>query len=135
GGVTYFGPPFKWVRINAMTESAIKTDVNWDGAFNNATPLYYDSAPLTQPTLIVPPWLGLNPNPPATAKQAFEVTALAVLPNGTQKTVQYVVAPQTFNLNFPSALTLSGKNIAFSGANSNVYYANGQDGSGNPPAV
>src|SRR5882724_10493127 len=30
GGINYYGPPFKWVRINAMTESAIKTDVNWD---------------------------------------------------------------------------------------------------------
>src|SRR6267142_1977413 len=32
GGVTYYGPPFKWVRVNATTERAIATDVNWDGA-------------------------------------------------------------------------------------------------------
>src|SRR5216684_3359110 len=78
---------------------------------------------------------GFALNPPPTAKQAYEITALAILPNGAQKTVQYVVAAKTFNLSFPSALTLSGKNVAFSGPNSNVYFADGTDGSGNPPAV
>jgi hypothetical protein len=73
--------------------------------------------------------------PPDSAKQALQITALAVLPNGSQKLVQYVAAAQTFNLNFPSSLTLSGKGITYKGANSNVYYANGTDGSGNPPAV
>jgi len=134
GGTTYYGPLFKWVRITPATEQSIQTDVNGGGLTNNA-PLYYDGAHLPNPSLIVPPMIGLNPNPPATAKQAFEITALAVLPNGSQKTVQYVVAAQTFNLNFPSALTLSGKNMAFSGPNSNVYYADGTDGTGNPPAV
>src|SRR6266436_583321 len=134
GGTTYYGPLFKWVRITPATEQSIQTDVNGGGLTNNA-PLYYDGAHLPKPSLIVPPMIGLNPNPPATAKQAFEITALAVLPNGSQKTVQYVVAAQTFNLSFPSALTLSGKNMAFSGPNSNVYYADGTDGSGNPPAV
>lgn len=134
GGTTYYGPLYKWVRITPATERSIQTDVN-GGGLDNIAPLYYDGAHLPQPSLIVPPMIGLNPNPPATAKQAYEVTALAVLPNGSQKTVQYVVAARTFNLSFPSALTLSGKNIAFSGANSNVYFANGTDGSGNPPAV
>jgi len=134
GGTTYYGPLYKWVRITPATEKSIDTDVNGGGKDFTA-PLYYDGAHLPQPSLIVPPMIGLNPNPPATAKQAYEITALAVLPNGSQKTVQYVVAAKTFNLSFPSALTLSGKNVAFSGANSNVYFANGQDGSGNPPAV
>lgn len=134
GGTTYYGPLFKWVRITPATEKSIQTDVN-GGGLDNTAPLYYDGAHLPKPSLIVPPMIGLVPNPPATAKQAYEITALAVLPNGTQKTVQYVVAAQTFNLSFPSALTLSGKNIAFAGANSNVYFDNGTDGSGNPPAV
>jgi hypothetical protein len=129
GGTTYYGPLFKWVRINAATERSIGTDVNNDAALDAAIPLYYDSAHLPLPSLVV------TAAPASTAKQAFEITALAILPNGSQKMVQYVAAPVTFNLSFPSALTLSGKNVAFSGANSNVYYANGQDGSGNPPAV
>jgi len=130
GGTTYYGPLFKWVRITPATEQSIQTDVN-GGGLDFTTPLYYDGAHLPQPSLIVPPLLG----PPATAKQAYEITALAILPNGAQKTVQYVVSAKTFNLSFPSALTLSGKNIAFSGPNSNVYYADGTDGTGNPPAV
>jgi hypothetical protein len=129
GGTTYYGPLFKWVRINAATEKSIGTDVNNDAVLDTAIPLYYDSAHLPLPSLVV------SAAPPSTAKQAYEITALAILPNGSQKMVQYVAAPVTFNLSFPSALTLSGKNIAFSGANSNVYYANGTDGSGNPPAV
>lgn len=129
GGTTYYGPLFKWVRINAATEKSIGTDVNNDAVLDQAIPLYYDSAHLPLPSLMV------SAAPPNTAKQAYEITALAILPNGSQKMVQYVAAPVTFNLSFPSALTLSGKNIAFAGANSNVYFADGQDGSGNPPAV
>jgi hypothetical protein len=129
GGTTYYGPLFKWVRINAATEKSIGTDVNNDAVLDQAIPLYYDSGHLPLPSLVV------LAAPPSTAKQAYEITALAVLPNGSQKMVQYVAAPVTFNLSFPSALTLSGKNIAYAGANSNVYYDNGTDGSGNPPAV
>ncbi len=129
GGTTYYGPLFKWVRINPATEKSLGTDVNNDTVLDQAIPLYYDSGHLPLPSLVV------SAAPPATAKQAYEITALAVLPNGSQKMVQYVAAPVTFNLSFPSALTLSGKNIAFSGANSNVYFDNGTDGSGNPPAV
>ena len=54
------------------------------------------------------PNLALTPN----AQQALEVTTLAVLPNGTQKILQYVVAPVSYPLNFPSALTLAGNTIA-----------------------
>jgi hypothetical protein len=71
--------------------------------------------------------------PPATAHQAFEITTLAVLPNGSQKLMQYVVTPVTLGLNFPSALTLGGTVGNFVGANSNPYNVNGTDGSGNPP--
>jgi hypothetical protein len=77
------------------------------------------------------PNLALHPN----AKQALEVTTLAVLPDGSTKTLQYVVAPVSYPLNFPSALTLAGANVQFGGANSNQYYVNGTDGSGNAPAV
>ena len=142
GGTTYYGPQFKWVRITPATERSIQTDVNGDLVLDNATPLYYDPTHVTllavpKPSLIVPPMAGLIPNLVATpnAQQALEVTTLAVLPNGTQKILQYVVAPVSYPLNFPSALTLAGNSIAFSGANSNQYFVNGQDGSGNPPPV
>ncbi len=140
GGITYYGPLFKWVRITPATEQSIQTDVNGDLVKDNAAPLYYDPAHVnalgqTKPSLIVPPMIGANPNPPTTAKQVYELTALAVLPDGSRKIAQYVVTPVTYNLNFPSALTLAGQVGVFNGANSNPYHVNGQDGSGSAPAV
>jgi Tfp pilus assembly protein PilX len=119
-------PLYKWVRINAITEKSIRQDLNGDGVKDPLTPLFFDSA-LTPPRLIV------NALPPATAQQVFEITALAVLPNRTEKLLQYTVAARTFNLNFPSALTLGANNVTFNGANSSQYQVNGQDGS-NPSA-
>src|ERR1700722_3272023 len=124
GGVT--PPLYKWVRINAVTEQSLGRDINGDTIIDNAIPLFYDSA-LTPPRLIV------NALPPATAQQVFEITALAVLPNRTEKLLQYTVAARTFNLTFPSALTLGANNVTFNGANSSQYQVNGQDGS-NPSA-
>jgi hypothetical protein len=124
GGVT--PPLYKWVRINAITEKSIGQDLNGDGVKDPNTPLFFDSA-LTPPRLIV------NALPPATAQQVFEITALAVLPNRTEKLLQYTVAARTFNLTFPSALTLGANNVTFNGANSSQYQVNGQDGQ-NPSA-
>jgi hypothetical protein len=67
--------------------------------------------------------------------QALEITALAALPNGSQKLLQYIVAPFTPNLNFtgssnvsfPSALTLVGNNVSFTGPSSNSFHINGTD--------
>ena len=120
-------PLYKWVRINAITEKSLGRDINGDAIIDPTnTPLFYDSA-LTPPRLIV------NALPPATAQQVFEITALAVLPNRTEKLLQYTVAARTFNLTFPSALTLGANNVTFNGANSSQYQVNGQDGS-NPSA-
>jgi hypothetical protein len=125
GGVT--PPLYKWVRINAVTEKSLNRDVNGDLIIDPTnTPLFYDSA-LTPPRLIV------NALPPATAQQVFEITALAVLPNRTEKLLQYTVAARTFNLTFPSALTIGANNVTFKGASSSQYQVNGQDGS-NPLA-
>jgi len=131
-------PLYKWVRITAATEkslgdhlagvASVGRDVNGDGVYDNAIPLYYDSA-------LVPPKLIVNAAPPSSAQQVFQITALAVLPNSTEKLLQYTVAARTFNLNFPSALTVGANNVSFTGANSNGYMVNGQDGSGGAPAV
>jgi hypothetical protein len=127
GGTTYLGPLYKWVRINAATERSIGADVDADGNPNNNTiPLYYDPAHLDaggnpEPSLIV------SGAPPSTAFQVFEVTSLAVLPNGSQKLLQYVVTPATLNLQFPSALTLNTNNASMHGGSWNGYQINGQD--------
>lgn len=125
------GPLYKWVRITAATEQSLNVNVNNQALpLDNAIPLFYDPSHLNAggapaPSLIV------NAAPPATAQQVYEITSLAVLPNGTKKMLQYVVTPVTYNLNFPSALNLPGANVAFNPASSNQWYANGQDGSGN----
>jgi hypothetical protein len=135
GGTTYQGPLFKWVRINPATEKSIGVDVDADGNPNNTTiPLYYDPAHLDaggnpEPSLIV------SAAPPPTAFQVFEVTSLAVLPNGSRKLLQYVVTPATLNLQFPSALTLNTNNASMDGGSSNGYQISGQDqcNAGAPP--
>jgi len=135
GGTTYQGPLFKWVRITPATEKSINVDVDNDGNGNDSTtPLYYDPAHLDAggnplPSLIV------SAAPPATAFQVFEVTSLAVLPNGSQKLLQYVVTPATLSLKFPSALTLNSSNASMNGGSSNGYQINGQDqcNAGAPP--
>jgi hypothetical protein len=121
-------PLYKWVRITPATEKSVGRDVNGDLVIDNTIPLYYDSA-------LVPPRLIVNAAPPSSAQQVFQITALAVLPNRTEKLLQYTVAARTFNLNFPSALTVGANNVSFTGANSNGYMVNGQDGSGGGPAV
>src|SRR5258708_4310517 len=96
------GPLYKWVRINAISEKAIGVDVDADGLDN--TPLYYDSN-LSK----------LVGNPSGGAQQVLEITSLAVLPNGSQKMLQYLVALVPANipsfpsgLSFPAALTIAG---------------------------
>jgi hypothetical protein len=131
------GPSYKWVRISPATEQSLNIDVNNDGIYDNTVSLFYDAAAAT-PSMLLGISAGAgNPAtaPTATAKPVFEVTALAVVPGGGEKLLQYVVTATTFNMNFPSALSLPGSNVTFSGANSNQWFADGVDGSGNPPAV
>ncbi len=109
------GPLYKWVRINAVSEKSMNLDVDADGLADSLTPLYYDA-----PNRI----FSNNPN---AGPQALELTALAVLPNGSQKLVQYLVAPLPLNLSFPSALTLDGDNVQFSVPTSASFWVNGAD--------
>lgn len=126
------GPVYKWVRINAATEQSLYLDVNSNGTKDNTTPIYYDPAQVDgsgkpAPSLI---W---TTTPPATAVQVLQITALAALPNGSQKILQYVVAPINLNLNFPAALTLAGTNdgtnatYPFSVPTSSSFLINGTD--------
>jgi hypothetical protein len=87
------GALYKWVRINAITEASINLDVNGDHVKDATTPLFFNGASL---------------NLTSTGNQTLEVTSLAVLPDGTQKLLQYVVAPVQFNMNFPAAVTVAG---------------------------
>ena len=138
------GPSYKWVRINPATEQSLNMDVNGDGAIDRVAVLFYDPAnanSLYQPTpglvLSSPPVPATPPTP--TAVEALEITALAVLPNGTQKILQYVVAPliisaqvssnsaSPFGANFPAALTLAGNGVSYTGPQTTSFTINGQD--------
>ena len=110
------GPSFKWVRINPVTEISMgNVDVDGQNVQDPLTPLFYDGT-------------GLNRT--STGTQAIEITALAVLPNGAKKMLQYVAGPVALNLNFPSALTLlgsSGNNVHFTGPANTTFFVNGND--------
>jgi hypothetical protein len=120
------GPIFKWVRINAATEQSLFLQVNGSG-YDNSTPIYYDPAHVDTHGN---PWPSLVVGPTSTAVQALEITALAELPNGSQKILQYLVAPMTVNLTFPAALTLDGYSDAFSSPNHSAFQIKGDNDAG-----
>jgi hypothetical protein len=136
GGTTYQGPLYKWVRINAVTEQSLNLDVDSKhspSTLDSTTPLFYDNACADT---LGHPGITLCLNHSANAVQALEITALASLPNGSQKLLQYLVAPAP-NLNFggagspnPSfaaALTLDGNTVNFDGPSSTSFNINGHD--------
>jgi hypothetical protein len=136
------GPMFKWVRINAVTEQSLGdgptgngntgVDVNADGSVDGITPLFYDPANMNALRNAMAPGLVETLAPPPTALQALEITAYAVLPNGSQKMLQSVVRPlvEFPNLNtqaFSAALTLAGNNVQYTGPDTNSFVIQGND--------
>lgn len=118
------GPVFKWVRINAATEQSLFLQVNANGSsYDNSTPIYYDPFHVNSGN----PWPSLVVGSTPTAVQALEVTAMAELPNGSKKILQYLVAPMAFNLKFPSALTMDGNDVTFSVPSSGAFRVSGTD--------
>ncbi len=125
--LSFPGPLYKWVRINAVSEKSLTLLVapSYSAPYDPTTPVYFD---------------GTRLNISGTGSQVLELTALAVLPNGSQKLVQYLAAPTPLNLNFNAALTLDGKNMQpnaqFTVPNSSNFSVRGNDqysaGSCNP---
>jgi hypothetical protein len=132
------GPLYKWVRINAVSEKSLNVPVapSFSTPYDSTTPVYYDGSQL---------------NIIGNGAQVLELTALAVLANGSQKLVQYLVAPIPVNLPpLPAALTLAGKitggssTVSYSSPSSNTqfkvlgtnYDCNGNPtGTGDVPAI
>jgi len=131
------GALYKWVRINAVSEKSMKIDADADGKFDSIAPLHYVGGGFS--------------NDPLAGPQVLELTSFAILPNGSQKIVQYLVAPTPVQLPpLPAALTLAGKitgtssTVAYSSPSSNNQfqvlgtnqYCNGNStGTGNVPAI
>ena len=105
------GPVFKWVRINAATEQSLFLDVDSNDTIDLTPAIYYDPAQVDSHGNPAPSLIRTS-SLPATAVQVLQITALAYLPNGSQKYLQYVVAPVGLNnLSFPAALTLDGPDV------------------------
>ena len=117
-------PLYKWVRINAVSEKSLNVDVDSIGGANSTTPLYYDGAHFS--------------NNSAAGPQVLEITSYAVLPNGSQKLLQYLTTRSDLDLSFPSALTLVGGVNTFNSSMNSDFFVNGLDqqhGGTCPPAA
>jgi hypothetical protein len=121
------GPIFKWVRINAATEQSLFLQVNASGSYNNGTPIYYDPLHPDHSGNLWPSLVVGSAPPAVQPVQALEVTALASLPTGSQKVLQYLVSPVSLNLTFPAALTLDGLSDAYTGPDHTLFQINGND--------
>jgi hypothetical protein len=135
------GPSYKWVRITAATEKSLNMDVNGDGTLDPATVLSYNPAHVnpsnaTQPlpSLVSGTEFPQPPNffPPPAGAQALEITALAVLPSGSRRLVQYVVAPVVISpgvtgTDFPAALTIAGPGSTYQFSGTPAYKIDGRD--------
>jgi hypothetical protein len=118
------GPIYKWVRINAATEQSLFLHVNGTSSYENTTPIFFDPFHVDN---LGNPWPSLVVGSTATAVQALEITAMAALPNGSKKILQYLVAPSAFNLTFPAAITLDGSGVQYTGPGTTQFYVNGND--------
>jgi hypothetical protein len=107
------GPLYKWVRINAVSEKSAGIDADNDNLADSTAPLYYDGAHFS--------------NNPSAGPQVLELTSFAMLPNGSQKILQYLVAPTQLNLNLPAAVTIDGNTPKFTAPTSPSFWVHGND--------
>jgi hypothetical protein len=123
------GPLYKWVRITPRTEASGNLDIDADGTIG-ITPLFFDGLNVFDNTGGVP-----------AGAQLLTITSLAVTPYGSRRMVQYTVTTGSLAAalpTFPSALTLVGNNVAFTGSSKPGYAINGNDMDalpGNPSGV
>jgi len=99
------GPVYKWVRITSVTvgsEQAIGVNVNPGNTYLPNTPVVYANN-------------HLSADPVPGGVPALEITSLAEMPNGSERMLQYIVAPITLGLSFPAALILDGNSVSLSG--------------------
>jgi hypothetical protein len=116
------GPLYKWVRITPRTEFSGNIDVDGINGIDNLNPLFFDG---------MQQLLSTNGIPVPAASQVLTITALAVTPYGSRRMVQYTVALAGSAAalgNVPSALTLDGNGVSFTGPSGGT---GGRYGNGN----
>ncbi|MFI5072573.1 MAG: hypothetical protein ACHP8A_16950 [Terriglobales bacterium] len=118
------GPIYKWVRINAATEQSLFLHVNGTGSYENTVPIFFDPFHVDN---LGNPWPSLIVGSTPSAVQALEITAMAQLPSGSKKILQYLVAPAAFNLTFPAAITLDGSGVQYTGPGTPQFIVDGND--------
>jgi hypothetical protein len=147
-GAGIAGPLYKWVRITPRTEVSANFDSDGDGVIDN-TSLFAWTPPTSNGIPGINTADSKNVIPPGAA-QILTITALAVTPYGSRRMLQYTVAApsQTGPLvTFPSALTLAGNGVSFTGptggtddngngngGGNNTFRISGNDSSAPPPS-
>lgn len=122
--------PYQWVRVNLKVDGS---------GYTSGTPYYVDGNSANKALQVYYDWNNLHEcvagaGTCATSNNlqpVYEVTSFAVTNSGTHRMLQDEVAAETFNLNFPSALTLPGPVGSFGPASSNNYCIDGYDGGAN----
>src|SRR5207302_1566067 len=117
-GLSFPGPLYKWVRVNGVSERSLNLDVSPYDTSLDPTLVYYDGS-------------ASRLNDTNTGYQVYELTALAVLPNGSQKLLQYLIAATPVNVptippTFPAALTLlgtPGNGVVFTAPSANANFS------------
>src|SRR6266404_3094347 len=115
------GSLYKWVRITPRTEASANIDVDGKNGLDNLTPLFYDG----QQQVLSGSGGG--------GSQVLTITSLAVTPYGSRRMVQYTVAPAAYTAalgTFPSALTVAGNGVSFTGPSGGSGNGNGGPGGG-----
>jgi hypothetical protein len=111
------GQLYKWVRINAVSEQSTGVDADADGLPDSTTPLYYDGLHFS--------------NNSSAGPQVLELTSFAILPNGSQKILQYLAAPvpvkSATSPLLPAAVTLDGSTPTFKAPNYQHFWVRGDD--------
>jgi Tfp pilus assembly protein PilX len=124
--------PYKWMRVTLKTNGSSS---GWSGGTQNFNYVDGNSAHASYYVC----WNGTNEIASSTAcagpnqRPVYLLTALAVMPSGTRRILQYEVTQDSLNLNLPGALTLDGGNATLStmsGPNSNPYHMDGTDHAG-----
>lgn len=131
------GQSFKWVRITPATEVSLGIDVDGNGNQDPSTVLYYDPSHVDASNNPSPGLISVAV-PPPTAVQALEITSYSVLPSGSRRMLQYIVAPLVISPGpasnaFPAALTLDGNGVILESPGVLSFKLNGVDMC-NPPA-